>query len=156
MHDKDPHGDRAPDLPRDPPSSRPTKQGRDEPTADEEVEDWSLADVIERVSSGAWHVAAMAWKDVSSGASTTGPLWVAGTCLVAVAAVLAMSVQGTTAWPPYIAVILILLVATWLAPAANQPREQRWQLRARRSPRSAAPDDPAASDTTAEAGSETG
>jgi hypothetical protein len=137
MSEQQPH-DRPAKRPRDRPTSPLGRGARGEPDADDgPVEEWTLADEIARMPFGPWSMAALAWIDVAKGAATTAPVWLGGTCLVALAAVKELSAQQITAWPPYAAVICILLIATWAGPSPRaqserRERRRRWFRRHRR------------------------
>jgi hypothetical protein len=82
-------------------------------------------------------MAIVAWVDVAKGVAATAPVWLGATCLLALAAVCFLSAHHITAWPPYAAVICILLIATWAGPSPRTSRaapaaDQRPVLRRRR------------------------
>jgi hypothetical protein len=97
------------------------------------VEAWTLADEITRLPFSAWRMALVAWVDVARGVAATGPVWLGAWCLASLAAVRDLSTHEITAWPPYAAVIGILLIATWAGPSPRAPREaQQGQVHPRR------------------------
>jgi hypothetical protein len=117
------------------PERPPTPPG---PPDDGPVEPWALADEITRQPFSAWRMAIVAWVDIARGVAATAPAWLAVWCTAALAAVCYLSAHDITAWPPYAAVICVLLIATWAGPeppperAARQRRMRRWRLWARR------------------------
>lgn len=109
----------------------------DDPPGDDAVEAWALADEITRQPFSPWRMAIIAWVDIAKGVSATAPAWLGAWCAAALVAVGYLAAHDITAWPPYAAVVCILLIATWAGPeagaarAARRRRMRRWRFRTR-------------------------
>ena len=134
-HPAEPPRDRPAAPAQPPPPPPPPARRRPAPGGDTEaVEPWALADEVLRLPFGAWRMAIIAWIDIAKGVAATTPPWLGAACLIALAAVRDLSARQITAWPPYVAVLGILLIAIWAGPSPPAAHDRRTQ-RARRARR---------------------